>query len=200
MNIVLSNFHRLVLVSAFIASWFATSSTPGYACSCIALGPPEEELARSTAVFTGTVLEVYTRNKPGFSISSADPVDVTFQVETVWKGPAAKTLVASTARYGASCGYEFEAGNRYLVYANGAESGLTVSLCSRTRPISQATQDLDQLGQGKVSETGVDSGRRSLPRSVGCSAPFYGGSAGKDFSLVLILVGLVGVGLARRVK
>ena len=54
-------------------------------------------------------------------ISSADPVKVTFEVSKIWKGPDYKTLVVTTARDGASCGYPFKQDEEYIVYAYGEE-------------------------------------------------------------------------------
>jgi hypothetical protein len=77
-------------------------------------------------------------------------VRVTFRVSKVWKGPISATLAVTTARSGASCGYEFESGRDYLVYAEGTDQGLTVSLCSRTQRLSEADEDLAILGDGIV--------------------------------------------------
>lgn len=55
-----------------------------YACSCVIPAPPLEALEDSAAVFEGTVISV---TKPsGIMQSSADPMQVTFQVGARWKG------------------------------------------------------------------------------------------------------------------
>jgi len=140
----MSNAKRLVLALIVAASFLIVDPNRAFACSCAPPGPPTDELAKSSAVFAGKVvaLDVPT----GLVISSADPVRVTFQVYTVWKGPVHNTLVVTTARGGASCGYEFKQGQEYLVYARGAETALAVSLCSRTRLLSAADEDLATLG------------------------------------------------------
>ena len=43
-------------------------------------------------------------------------------------------------------GYEFREGESYLVYADGTEPGLYVTLCSRTVKLAQAKEDLAALG------------------------------------------------------
>lgn len=54
-----------------------------------------------------------------------------------------------TADSEASCGYTFEATERYLVFVReDAREQLRASLCSRTAPLDEATTDLEALGSG----------------------------------------------------
>jgi hypothetical protein len=50
----------------------------------------------------------------------------------VWKGEMMKDFTVTTARQSAMCGYNFEVGKKYLVYANQSGDGLMVNNCSRT--------------------------------------------------------------------
>ncbi|MEK4518194.1 hypothetical protein NSS64_23135 [Paenibacillus sp. FSL H8-0122] len=124
-----------------------------YACSCAVSPSPLEAMEKSAAVFEGTVVSI----KEKFKImqSSADPVQVTFQVGARWKGELGEKVTVTTASSGASCGFEFTKGERYIVYAGGEEAvgeegtaKLTVSLCSRTALFSGAEEDLNELGAG----------------------------------------------------
>ena len=117
-----------------------------FACSCVPPGSPAEERAASAAVFSGKVVDV---DVPGGTITnSADPVKVTLEVLRVWKGPAQPTLVVTTARDSASCGFNFTQGQEYLVYARGTATDLSASLCSRTRLLSEGAEDMAALGEG----------------------------------------------------
>jgi len=80
-------------------------------------------------VFVGIVRDV---DEPFriFGGSSADPVTVEFEVSEVHKGDVASRMTLTTAMDGASCGYAFKEGGRYLVFAADYGSGLTTSLCS----------------------------------------------------------------------
>ena len=71
-------------------------------------------------------------------------VRVDFDQVTAYRGTQGPTLTAFTADSGASCGYAFKEGERYLVYAHRSANGtqLEVSGCSRTRPIAEASEDL----------------------------------------------------------
>lgn len=118
------------------------------ACSCIAPVTPQEALESSTAVFTGKVVSTEVQN--GVMISSGDPVTVTFDVSKIWKGSESQTIVITTAREDASCGYTFEKGKEYIVYAYGEENELGTNICTRTNMLANAQEDLQELGEGKI--------------------------------------------------
>ena len=80
-------------------------------------------------VFTGVVTRV-SANPFGFICrSSADPVSVEFDVETVYKGDVGRTIVVHTVASGASCGYTFEQGKRYTVFPWALDGKLDAGLC-----------------------------------------------------------------------
>ena len=90
--------------------------------------------------------------------SWVDPVTVSFRVSEVWKDPRGGTLEVSTSASSASCGYPFKERNRYLVYA---EDGMSVGLCTETKPLSTAAPDLKVLG------TEEETGDIELPDAPG---------------------------------
>lgn len=141
----------VVLLCGLVTSMFwLTTPRCAFACSCAAPGPPKSELSLSEAVFAGHVIDI---EKPsGTLMSSVDPISVTLQVSTVWKGPAYKTMVVQTVRESASCGFPFEIGQDYLIYARGTEAKRMVSLCSRTQLLTDAAEDIRQFGQGMIPQ------------------------------------------------
>lgn len=114
-----------------------TLSDAVFACSCVM--PPGPEAARdaSDAVFSGKVTGI---------ARSGRMLEVTIQVDRAWKGAPCGELTLETAADGATCGFGFEEGKSYLVYA-AEEGGLTTNLCTRTRSIDQAEEDLAALGE-----------------------------------------------------
>jgi hypothetical protein len=73
----------------------------------------------------------------------------TFWVEESWKGINSRTITVSTGPTGGICGYEFEKGEEYMVYAyKGDGDGLITSLCTRTKKLSFAHEDPKELGEG----------------------------------------------------
>lgn len=143
----------MVLVFIVLAGFAVSIPKAAYACSCaVREGESEEErtrqaTARAQAVFAGEVSSIEDPSglSPGDIVSSADPLKVTFDVSQVWKGPGYETVAVETPRSGASCGYDFEEGSQYLVYADntsvmGEESEtLQVGLCDGTSQVSNAS-------------------------------------------------------------
>ena len=96
------------------------------------------------AVFSGRVLEI--NDKP-----QSREVFVKIKVEKSWKGNFFEEATVTTERSPTECGYPFEVGKSYLVYANGSdESNLITGLCLRNTELQKATDELKILGKGKV--------------------------------------------------
>jgi hypothetical protein len=179
------------------ALFFSLPPCTVFACSCLQPGTPIAELNRSDAVFAGTVVAIdgpsgvptLTTSFPFivFQNSSADPVSVTFDVSDVWKGPAYRQISVATSGDSASCGYSFQIGETYLVYAMGQGAELTTSLCSRTSSLSQAQSDLAALGPGTAPT--LDN---APPPSPSTSLPIVLGGAS------IVLAGLALLFLVRR--
>jgi hypothetical protein len=116
------------------------------ACSCAPSPAPTEALAGAHAVFLGKVLRVQGQTDP----LAQGGVRATFQVERRWKGVKTRRVNVHTWSNSAMCGYGFQKGETYLVYAHKAQDGkLQTSICSRTRREDQAKEDLDALGDGE---------------------------------------------------
>lgn len=110
-----------------------------YACSCLPPGSVQEEAIDADAVFAGQVTQI----DPGVE---KDEVKVTLNITELFKG-GEETVVVGTMKYSDACGYEFRKGKSYLVYALRSGNNLGTSLCSRTRALSQAEEDLTVLRQ-----------------------------------------------------
>ena len=141
---------RFILLLATIAGCLVINPNRAFACSCVPPGSPSEELARSTAVFSGKVIDVVEVPIDSGDFGLFPMFEVTVKVSRVWKGPLRRTLVITTPMSSASCGYHFEEGQEYLIYVDEFEDRLTVFLCSRTQLLSAADEDLSVLGAGKV--------------------------------------------------
>lgn len=109
--------------------------------------PPsvEEEVEKSAAAFTGEVTHIEKKNRSR---------KVTFEVSNTWKGVTKSQIVISTGLNSADCGFPFELGGNYLIYANessmyGGVDELSTTICNRTAAIEEAQQDLETLGEGE---------------------------------------------------
>jgi len=124
------------------------------ACSCISGGPPCQEYFRFDAVFTGVVQSIGelddTQEAPFLRRR------VAISIDRGYRGVDGKTAEIVTGGGGGDCGYAFTRGQRYLVYARRAPDGrLTVSICSRTRPIAEAADDLRYIETMPASSAGA---------------------------------------------
>lgn len=63
----------------------------------------------------------------------------TFEVEEVFHGKLGATTTVSS---GGPCGLSFDVGKRYVVYAAGPADKLSTHMCSRTRLVERAAEDL----------------------------------------------------------
>lgn len=142
----MTKFGRLIF-SFLLVSFFLTLHTqPAAACTCAINPSPLEEFNLSTAVFTGRV--VSTDLLLGLGTSNPYPVKVVLEVDTIWKGPKSNRIAIHTAIDEGGCGFDFNVGWSYLVYARGEASFLEVNSCTRTTMLSYAREDLEVLGEG----------------------------------------------------
>jgi hypothetical protein len=139
----------LFSLSAFIYLFVNTSV--GLACTCEMPKPGvtlKQAVAqardKAKAVFSGEVVEVI-KNPQVFYI------EVRFKVEHSWKQVRTNQLVIRTGRGGGDCGYRFEVGERYLVYAYGSDvPAFETNICQRTRKLTDAQDDLKLLGKSRI--------------------------------------------------
>lgn len=117
------------------------------ACKC-APRAVAEELADASAVFEGRVTQIQDLSEG--DAPQARQLRVTLALVRVWKSlESVETVEVTTNIDSAACGFYFEQGRSYLVYAR-ADAGepLRVTSCSRTRPMQDAAEDLAALGGG----------------------------------------------------
>jgi hypothetical protein len=155
------------LLSFQIFSAVALTAAPfAHACSCTEPKGPQEELGTAHAVFTGQA----SRVKQNIFQRLFGTTQIEFTVHQSWKGVDQKKITMKTSANTTACGYHFEEGKDYLVYANGNE-GSTISSCSRTKLVSQAGEDIKALGESQKSflevEDQVDESNTFLYISIG---------------------------------
>lgn len=191
---------RLTLLVPMIGALLLIHPDLTYACKCATPGPPSEELLNSDLVFSGRVISIQSIDGVDGAASDPDPevpdfgvYSVEFDVETVWKGTVLETIYLTTNRDSASCGFTFAEGTSYVVYA---QDDLIVHRCSRTRPLSEASLDLDELGEGSAPAEGAASPPESLPESGSAGGGGCGLSPGKaDLSGVALMFAVACLGL-----
>ncbi len=133
-------------LAALLVMLFSASS--GLACDCAGAPKPCEAFWETEAIFSGTV-----RSQSGISVVRGEgsnkytiqEVLVRFQLGEVFRGElAGPEMEVVTGMGGGDCGYHFERDKKYLVYASrhGRENHLYTGICTRTRLLSEASEDL----------------------------------------------------------
>ena len=111
------------------------------ACSCAAPPGPLEALEQADAVFTGEVTGT-SRQLRNSSVATR------IRLIRSYKGGMQSSVTIYSADNSAACGFSFEKGKKYLVYAYEGEGELRTSICTRTTTLEMAEQDLAALGDG----------------------------------------------------
>lgn len=117
-------------------------SATGWACSCLESGPPCQEFWKANAVFVGHVASIRTESRGDFERKINV---VRLYVSGPFRGVSTPEVdVYTEVSDGGSCGFEFQIGYEYLVYAyqSGPGERLTTGNCSRTRAIGNAKEDI----------------------------------------------------------
>ena len=129
------------LVAWALLPLYAEACDRGYA------GAPCKAFANAPTASDGRVARLSTINRKTPSGDDFTDRLVFFEVERRYRGWQAKTAEVVTGCGGGDCGYDFREGVRYLVYAYPhTETGkLHTGICQRTRPLSEAAENLAYL-------------------------------------------------------
>lgn len=143
---------RIFLAACFSVASFAEMG----ACTCASGGGPAcEETWRESvdSIVLGRVLKIEPADRAMSAPAGAMSMTmmggtnaVTVVVEEAYRGTQEKTVRLYTAASSAACGYPFQQGERYLVFASVTkDKKLIVSLCSATKPAKYADEDIGYL-------------------------------------------------------
>ena len=125
------------------------------ACSCgMGTNGCGMALSPDSTIFLGQVIS-RDEIRESDNGSNGWPTGYAFHFRTTenFRGAAevGQEVVISTGRGGGDCGYPFQIGTSYLVYASKGEGGLSTSICSATSPevtVSGALKELRSLRDG----------------------------------------------------
>lgn len=148
---------RKLLLYFLVPIFIATTATRAPAsCPGFQQGPPCQEYWRSDAVFIGVVTRVMRTPNTTHPVEMFGPFatsTVFLTVQEAFKGIQQSAIVLDLDH----CGYMFNEGERYLVYARrGYNNTLDVrDRFTRTRPLSEATEDLEYIRGLASAEPGA---------------------------------------------
>jgi hypothetical protein len=129
---------RQIIVAAAIFV-MAVSVQEARACTCAPPPPPAPAFAAADAVFSGKVVSFAFVGDGSARLAKT-------ALSKIWKGERGAASEILTAPHSAACGYDFQVDETYLIYAYRADDGkLYTNICTRTRPVRAAAEDLKYL-------------------------------------------------------
>lgn len=141
----------LLSIGLIMVSLTIPGSKEADACEVLSIPPIQDTYNNSTAVFSGKVARIQDYTVESFG----DWHLVSFDVDRYWKladeNADYKQIILFTAPDSGACGYNFEVGETYLVYAIKwwhDPNQLYTSIGYRNQPIEDAQKDLAFLGEG----------------------------------------------------
>ncbi len=139
-----------VLIFAFFAGLFFFSPASVEACSCGGSGLPCEAFWNASAVFSGEVQEVdviVPESVMSDGTRSYGPISKKIHLSVIEKFSGIgeeKFVEINTGGGGGDCGYNFQKGLKYLVYAykDSQTGALSTGICTRTQLLEKAAEDV----------------------------------------------------------
>jgi hypothetical protein len=150
-----------------IVATFTLLGLPAAACSCFGGGIHSCPAPTADVIVIATVVSkelVHHGAAPGVPYPNSGPsyrasrpstplpqpeawgrVNVALRVSERFRGNSGNPLVIRTETGTEACGYPFEVGHEYLVFANEFQGNLTVNTCSATQPAKMAVSTIHQL-------------------------------------------------------
>ncbi|CAN5720784.1 hypothetical protein BH18ACI4_BH18ACI4_09070 [soil metagenome] len=145
---------RWLFIAITVFALVALSAANALACTCLERAPCQA-YGEASAVFVGTVINSRILSiKQGNHESSSRVVRLS--VDSSFRGVKGSEVEVTTAMGGGDCGFGFVPTQQYLVYASENNGKLSTSICTRTRSISRAAEDLSYirgLAQAKPGAT-----------------------------------------------
>jgi hypothetical protein len=137
-------------VAIFAALMVPLLAEAALACTCSPVAEPCEAYWEASAVFSGTVVEAVeiTVEVPwGDETLRYSQRLVRFNVLDAYRGAAPGSAEVLTGMADSDCGYPFLVGENYLVYGFrvAGDERLRAHICSRTRPLADASADLEYI-------------------------------------------------------
>src|SRR5437867_5669020 len=155
-NLLMINFTIAIRFRiAVIAAVLSLSTLAAEACSCASAGPGGCQVPVADIIVRATVVSKEgdqprppfagpassgagqrMTGRPAGAIPQPEPwgrVKVTLSVSETFRGAGGNILVVRTEVGTEACGYPFEVGHEYLVFANRNQEKVTVTTCSATQ-------------------------------------------------------------------
>lgn len=145
---------KKVLLSLVMCGLLLAMSGDAFACSCsfdsssLLLSEKQQMIRarkRAKAVFSGEVTEIEIDEQ-------TQTYKAKFKILKSWKKIESAEIVVAGTTMCCVCSFDFKVGMRYLVYANSYDpvnKTFGTNICTRTKALEDAKEDLNTLGKGK---------------------------------------------------
>jgi hypothetical protein len=140
------------------AMMLAAAAPTALACMCLEPPSPTQALEQADAVFSGRCVEVEPVQLET-PYGKLPKVRAVLEVKAVWKGLGVgageetgdamepRTIEVWTGSGGGDCGFAFEKGKTYLIYARvSSDAELTTDICTRSGEAELVARDVAALG------------------------------------------------------
>ncbi len=135
---------RMFCVVVMVLTVIGFTAGDAEACSCFSGGPVCQGFFNTPVVFSGRVTAIEEGPRETGGKIDWQPRIVKFAVNAHYRGGGIEQSVeVRTGMGGGDCGYRFEVGEDYLVYAHSHENRLSTGICTPTKPLDKATEDLN---------------------------------------------------------
>jgi hypothetical protein len=132
----------MVLIMSYVVA-----IEPAYACTCMAPATAVDGLQKSSAVFRGRAVTIYRSFLDRVGITNTAGYRVQFEITKQWKGTPSKSIVVITRITGEACGFPFEEKKEYLVYVVPEPKDVQTGICTGTKNIAEAEQEMQHLNR-----------------------------------------------------
>jgi hypothetical protein len=135
-----------MIIRFFITAAFVLiAASAALACSCGDSGAGICQIYwTAPAIFSGRVVQIDSIPR-GADDTGFMSRRVRFAVIDAYRGVTGETAEVLTGSGGGDCGYDFKLNESYLVYAWGNESKLFTGICTPTKLLTQADEDLSYI-------------------------------------------------------
>ena len=134
-----------LLFTIFALAFYFGQIAPVQACSCSAPATAAEAFEKSTAVFRGRVTKISIPSLDWIGVTRTGARRVKFEVLKQWKGVASESAVVITRLSSVGCGFQFEEQKEYLVFVVAEQKHVQSGICTGTKAVSDAEQEIEAL-------------------------------------------------------
>jgi hypothetical protein len=134
----------ILTLMVVVVSSVATAE-PAQACTCSAPASAGDALKRSESAFRGRVIDISLPFFDRIGLTKTGSHQVEFEILKQWKGARSKSTVVITRLTGECCGFPLEENKEYLVYVVTEPKDIQTGICTGTKNIIDAEQEMEQL-------------------------------------------------------